>query len=496
MLKNIFLVLVATALPLKGMSSDVHLRLPEVSNEVLAPKSGAYTLPEIHEKTVGEQVDLQIAYQNLVQAQNKIAQARAQYFPYGLGTIGILYYLNSWNPLILVELVTSLPTKIYNVQKEKNLQMATVYSNKALALNIKNQIDNLYFTILKEEASLRLAEVELNLLETVYSAKMDNVALGLDSEVDLKNLELRILDARDIVLKFQSYLIEEKSAFNILIGNDPTDTLELQPMAGFLSSEDFSLDVNELRAQAIARAPEVVAANYVITAADKNRSSFKWSFLSFRGIGFGYWANMNVAGSQVKAALHNRTMIEQNISNQVYVLNTEFQRTVNFFENEQAVTTDSEIYYEAELARFHAQEINLGRLAESGILYVKDFAQMVAAHYNALSKLSDFERAINGKLRDEVKVQVEEKREAKDVFAVKYTSLRFFKFSLTVESDEEIESVEYVFDAKGWVPEKVKNAKTNFAVVYANRLTNALKGHANVTLKNGEVLTQNFDFNK
>jgi hypothetical protein len=254
--------------------------------------------------------------------------------------------------------------------------------------------------------------------------------------------------------------------------------------------------VSELRAQAIARAPELVAASYVITAADKNRSSFKWSFLSFRGIGFGYWANMNVAGSQVKAALHNKTMIEQNISNQVYVLNTEFQRTVNFFENEQAVTADSEIYYEGELARFHAQEINLGRLAESGILYVKDFAQMVAAHYNALSKLSDFERAVNGKLLDEVKVQTEEKREAKDVFAVKHTSLKFFKFSLTVESDEDIESVEYVFDAKGWVPEKVKNAKTNFAVVYANRLTNALKGHVNVTLKNGEVLTQNFDFNK
>lgn len=401
MIKNILLVLVAAALPLRAMSSDVHLRLPEITNEVLTPKSDAYTLAEIHEKAIGDQVDLQIAYQNLLQAQNKIALARAQYFPYGLGTIGVLYYLNSWNPLILVELVTSLPTKIYNVQKEKNLRMATLYSNKALALNIKNQIDNLYYTILKEESSLKLAELELQLLETLYSSEMDNVALGSTSELDLRKLELRILDTRDIVLKFHSYLIEEKSAFNILIGNDPSDTLELQPVAGYLSSEDFDLNVDQLRAQALERSPELVAAGYVINAAYKNRSSFKWSFLSFSGIGFGYWANLNVAGSQVKAAQHNKVMTAQNISNQVYVLNTEFQRTVNFFENERALTADSEIYYEAELARFNSQEINLSRLAESGILYVKDFAQMVAAHYNALGKLSDFERAVNGKLLKE-----------------------------------------------------------------------------------------------
>src|SRR5690606_18025466 len=140
---------------------------------------------------------------------------RAQYFPYGLGTVGILYYLNSFNPLILVELVTSLPSKIYNVQKEKNLRMATVYSNKALALNIRNQVENLYYTVLKEESSLQLAELELYLLETIYSSMEERVALGLESSLELRNLELRILDIRDIVLKFQAYLVEEKSAFNI-----------------------------------------------------------------------------------------------------------------------------------------------------------------------------------------------------------------------------------------------------------------------------------------
>lgn len=498
MLKNIFLVLMASTLPLRAMSSDVHLRLPELSHNVLAQKANAYNLDEIKTMAVGDQVDLQIAYQNLIQAQNKISQARAQYFPYGLGTVGILYYLNSWNPLILVELVTSLPSKVYNVQKEKNLRMAAVYSNQALALNIKNQIDNLYYTILKEESSLRLAQLELNLLETVYSGQADNVALGLESEVELRKLELRILDARDIILKFESYLAEEKSAFNILIGNDPRQNLELQPVAGFLTSNEFNYSIGEVQAQAIARSPELVAASYMITAADKNRKSYKWSFLSFSGIGFGYWGNMNVAGSQVKAAVHNKSMIERNISNQVYVLDTDFNRTLNYFENERDIFRDTEIFYEGELARFNSQEINLSRLAESGILYVKDFAEMVAAHYDSLGKLSDLERAANGTLRS-VNTSDEESsldtRLAEDVFTVKHTKLKFFKFSISIESKEAIKSAEYVFDAKGWVPVVMTNAKNDFAVVYANRLTNALKGHVNVTLENGEIFTQEFDFN-
>lgn len=398
MIKDIFLVLVASTLSLQAMSSDVHLRLPELSHEVFAAKTNAYNLDEIYERAVGDQVDIQISYQNLIQAQNKISQARAQYFPYGLGTIGILYYLNSWNPLILVELVTSLPAKVYNVQKEKNLRMATVYSNKALVLNIKNQIDHLYFTILKEESSLKLAELELQLLETIYMGKADNVALGLESELELRKLELRILESRDIVLRFQSYLVEEKSAFNILIGNDPLDNLELQPVSDFLATQDFSYNLHDLRVQAIDRSPEIVAANYVIAAAYRNRSSAKWSILSFSGIGFGYWGNVNVAGSQVNAARYNKAMVKRNISNQVTVLDTDFKRTLTFFENEKEVFHDTEVFYQGELARFQSQEINLVRLGESGILYLKDFSEMVVAHYNSLTKLSDLERAVMGSL--------------------------------------------------------------------------------------------------
>lgn len=488
MFKHIFLVLIALTLPLQGMSSDLHLRLPEVSYGVLAQKDNAYGLEEILEITSGDQVDLQIAYENLLQAQKKITLARAQYFPYGLGTVGILYYLNSFNPLILVELVTSLPAKIYNVQKEKNLRMATVYSNKALALNIRNQVENLYYTVLKEESSLQLAELELYLLETIYSSMEERVTLGLESSLELRNLELRILDIRDIVLKFQAYLVEEKSAFNILLGKDPTESLELQPRATFLSSLDFGKHVEDLRQEALARSPEITAANYVVTAAYRNRSSLKWSVLSFSGIGFGYWANINVAGSQIDAALYNRKLVQNNIENQVYVLNTDFHRNLDFFENEKSVFNDTAIFYEAELARFNSSEIPLSRLAESGILYVKDFAEMVVAHYNALIKLSELERGVNGKVQGNA--------EEKNLVDVEFTELNSERFSLSVKSSEDILSVEYVFDKIGWVPVTVKNTATSFRVVYANSAKDALAGHVNVTFKNGEVITKKFNFNK
>jgi hypothetical protein len=487
MYKNIILVAVALTLPLKGRANDLHLKLPETAYEVLAPKKNALNLKQVNEIVVNDQLDLQISYERLLQAQKKISLARAQYFPYGLGTVAAMYFLNIWNVVLLVELGTSLPSKVYHVQSEKNMSMAQEYSNVALAENIKNQVAHLYYSILKEESALKLANVEVSLLETLYKATEDKVRVGLSTEQDLRTIELRMLDLRDICLKFSGYLGEEKAAFNTMLSQMPSEAkkISLQSEGIFLNPANYGLSAETVKLNSIDRSPEIVSADYMITAASKAKNSEAWSVLSFAGIGFGYWGRIQVAGSKTDQAILNRELVETNLANQSYVLNNSFHRTLDHFVSEQDVFKDASLFFDGEFARFQAQDIALDRLVESGILYLRDFREMVSAHYDSLKKLNDLERVAMGSVLgsefDAEKIEV------------LFTSLNKKKISLSIETEDDVKSVEYVFNGLGLKTMTISNRSTGFGVVIKLDANN-ISGHVNVSLKNGKIITKRFNF--
>ena len=488
MYKNILMVAVALILPLQGRANDLHLTLPEKTHEVLAPKANAMNLKQVNDMVVNDQVDLQISYERLLQAHKKIGEARAQYFPYGLGTVAAMYFLNVWNPLILVELVTSLPSKIYNVQSEKNMSRAQQFSNNALKENIKNQVAHLYYNVLKEESALKLGRMELVLLETLYKVTEERVLLGLSTEQELRSLEVRLLDLRDICLKFAGYLSAEKAAFNILISQNPTGGkfTELQTEGLFLNPSDFGLTSEIIKLNALDRAPEITAAEYMITAASRAKSSTEWSILSFSGIGFGYWGRVQIAGSKVDQALLNHEQVKTTLSNQSYVINNSFHRNLDHLVSEQAVFNDTSMFFDAELARFTAKDIPLDRLVETGIVYIKDFRELVSAHYDSLKHLSDLERIALG----DVRISSSEN----DKVEVVYSGLSNNKYSISITSEEEAKSVEYVFDNNGFSPMTIYNHSTGFGIVLKLSQANNISGHANVTMKSGKIITKQFKF--
>lgn len=487
MFKNILMLAVVLTLPLQGRANDLHLNLPEKAYEVLAPKPQALTLSQINEIIVNDQIDVQISYERLLQAQKKIGEARAQYFPYGLGTVAAMYFLQVWNPIVLAELITSLPSKVYNVQSEKNMSLAQDFSNKALRENIKNQVAHLYYGILKQESALKFASMEVKLLETLYKVTEERVRLGLSSEQELLSIELRLLDLRDICLKFAGYLGAEKAAFNTLISKTPEQAkaIELQTAGEFLDPADFSLSSEIIKLNAIDRSPEIVAAEYMITAASRGKSSVAWSVLSFSGIGFGYWGRIQVAGSKIDQARLNRDQVELTLANQSYVMNNSFHRTLDHFVSEQHVFNDTARFYEGEFARFNSRDIPLDRLLEAGILYVKDFSELVLAHYDSLIKLNDLERIALGSVR----VTDEESQD----LDVGFTDLGNNKFSLSVNTDVDVKSVEYVFSTKGLRPMTIYNRSTGYGVVLKLADGN-ISGHINVSLKNGKTITKLFKF--
>jgi hypothetical protein len=488
MYKNIIMVAVALILPLKGRANDLHLNLSEKAYEVLAPKTNAINLKQVNDLVVNDQLDLQISYERLLQAQKKIGLARAQYFPYGLGTVAAMYFMNIWNPLILIELVTSLPTKIYSVQSEKNMSMAQQYSSEALKQNIKNQVAHLYYNVLKEEGGLKLAKMELVLLETLYKVTEERVTLGLSTETELRVLEVRLLDLRDICLKFAGYLSAEKAAFNIMISQMPSQVkvLELQTEGTFLNVEDFGLTSEVIKFNAVDRSPEIVAADYMITAASKSKNSIAWSVLSFSGIGFDYWGRIQVAGSKTEQAKLNRELVETTLANQSYVINNSFHRTLDHLTTEQSVFNDTALFYAGDLAKFKSNDIALDQLAESGIIFLKDFRELFAAHYESLKKLNDLERIALG--------DVKGSSSDSDKLIVNLTHMDRNKCYLSVSGDQSIKSVQYVFDDFGFVPMSSANIYDGFAVSLKLSGAENLNGHVNVLMKSGKVITKQFKF--
>jgi len=396
-MKNVLSLILA--LSLVPAMSWAHGDVEIAASQIFTKDGSELSLEEVRSQVINDQLDVRISYERLLQAQKKIAEARAQYFPYGVGTVAALYFLNSWTPLILIELVTSLPSKIYQVQSEKNMRMAAKYDHIALRENVKNQIATLYYTILKEEAGLHLMRQEILLMEELMGVIDEQIELGLAQFEDRQRIELRLLDLRDISLRFSSFLAEEKAAFNELIGNGPEADLKLEPVRPFLTSSTVQTPVADVTRVAVENSPEIVSAQYRIQAARRSRSSVKWSILSFSGIGFGHWSRVQVAGSKITEAKLNKELVTANIKAGAQLSYSKFQRQVGSYAKETIALEATSVYMRGERAMYDAGQSSLDRLIEVELLYLRDFSEWAIAHYDALIRLDDLARAYQADLQ-------------------------------------------------------------------------------------------------
>ncbi|MDD4976083.1 MAG: hypothetical protein PHY93_17135, partial [Bacteriovorax sp.] len=117
-------------------NADIVSPLPNVKSNLdglLQPVQGRKTINEMKVIANERNTDINIAFENYLIAKKNVSIARAQFNPITTGhLLGIamgLSYL--WTPLA-IEAVLSIPTKIYNVSKNKYLtQVATYNLNEA-----------------------------------------------------------------------------------------------------------------------------------------------------------------------------------------------------------------------------------------------------------------------------------------------------------------------------------------------------------------------------
>lgn len=491
-MKNLIILILTFTFSFQVLAKEYALQILEQTQSVLETRENALSLEQAKELAVGDNVDVKIAYERLFQAQRKISLARAQFFPYGVGDVAVIYFTNAFSTLILIELATSIPMKWYNVKKEKHLRNAEAWSLKALTENIKNQTALLYYNILKEESMLRLTSYELKLMEELIAARTAEAQVGVYDVNDLRDLRYRFLNLRDEYLKFEAYLAEEKAAMKMLLDLPYTTDLELQPVANFLSNSDFDLDVESLALMAENRSYEVKSAEQVVQAAFDSKRSTQWSILSFSGIGFGYLAKVRMEKSKVREAQYRLEATRENIYNNVYTRSGMFRNSVEFFMNEKVISDTTEKFMKGQLEVFNKGELSVSELIESELYYLRDFRDMLRAHYNAYVRLDDLERVVQGNVDDLLYADARFSVLAEQSETTTYISL--------VDPDnliDEIESVTYVFENQNVNDIKSFRSRSNFSVRVNNRsLSFPIELKAQIIFRNGEIVTKKIKIKK
>lgn len=485
-MKKLLFLLLTFTFSFQALAKEFALQILELTEAVLEEREGAISLEQAKELAAGDNIDIKIAYERLFQAQRKIGLARAQYFPYGLGDVALIYFTNAFQTLLLVEMATSLPSKWYSTKKEKHLRNAESWNLKALTENVKNQTALLYYNIVKEESMIRLTSYELKLLEELIAARTAEVEVGVYDAEKLNSLQYRFLNLRNEYLKFEAYLAEEKAAMKMLLNLPYQSKLRFQPVSTFLTRDDFDLDVESLALMAQNRSYEIKAAEQVVLAAYDSKRSAQWSILSFSGIGFGYLAKVRMEGSKIREAQLRLEATEGTVYNNVYSRASMFRSSVEFFLNEKVISDTTENYMKGQLEVFNKGELAVSELIESELYYLRDFRDMLRAHYNSFIRLDDLERVVQG--------NVDELLYADAQFSLTVEQDQYNTYFSLVDADgliEEIESVTYIFDNQNINDIKSFRSRSNFSVrVSSRRLTFPLEMKAKVIFRNGEIVTK------
>lgn len=496
-MKKLLLSFLTFTLASQAIANEYATQIFKQTEGVLAQKESAINLEQAKLMAVGENIEVQIAYERLLQAQRKISLARAQFFPYGLGDVGLIYFTNSFSALILVELITSIPTKWYAMAKEQHLRNAESWSSKALRENIKNQTALIYFNILKEESMVKLAGYELNLMEELLTARQAEVSVGLASADEVRKLNYRILSLRDELLKFEAYLAEEKAAFKMLLDIPYNAVVELQPAANFMTLNDYDVDAENLAQLATSRSYEIKAAEQVVQAAFDSKRSAQWSILSFSGIGFGYFSKIRMEGSKIEESKLRLSAIKNNIYNNTYSRKNNLQNSIRFFEAEKMVSDTTKSYVEDQLEAFNAGVLPLSDLIETELYFLRDYREMLQAHYSALTRLDDLERVILGNINESeislVKTQAEDELSASDFSLAAEFKRGSVYFSIVDRANKisEVESVVYSFGSSRLNPIKSFRKQNDFFVKISQRKVKfPMDVKMQIILKSGDVINK------
>ena len=266
----------------------------------------------MREEVLSENVELKIQYENYYQSQRNVSAAFGQFLP----NLNVNYiYVNT--TLAILQSVVPTPSAWFKYQASKELAQAEKFSSESIRLNILEGLTVNYINIkFLEEIHAGLVAQD-SVLEEAYNDAVKKEELGIGDSSEVYATKRALFQHRQDIYQLETTLITQKQALLIGLAKSPSEELDLAELpADDLS--DIPAAMEDGAALAVKNSTELLSNAYQADAAHFMKKSAKWSFVSFNGIGFDYFANVSIEQSKARVIELQSEQLVNKIRNQVY----------------------------------------------------------------------------------------------------------------------------------------------------------------------------------
>ena len=458
-------------------------------------------------KTVANErnTDIDEAMENYIIAKKNVNVARAQFNPITTGhllgiAMGVGYL---WAPLA-IDAVLSIPTKIYNVSKNKSLARSAEYNLYDARQQINNELAHLYYDILTHEVILKTIDLEMQIL-TYQEAQWKEKKYTPVRLADLKKWILRLGMERVDIYKMYT---AELAAIRTMISTTDATNYELSQNPTLLNKSIIAdLDLERLQDFSLKNSNKYKSSIHMSHAAYANVKQVKWSVITFSGLSFSYKRKVKEAKNEAKIAELRKQAVAKEVKTNVLLQVSKLDSNIDVFDNYNSVSNTSLDVFADTLQSFDMGQLSEDAVVETALGAIRDFRSKVVAHYNAWSSLDDFSTSANYDFS--VKPNYEEKalqkqmelnplyRLQEDSFTVKSRTGENVALYLSSPKIGTVSSVDYDFEDETLTSKFSDDGKSNYAVYLVGKTApETINGVANVTLDNGHEFKVNFSIKK
>ncbi|MGZ3787725.1 MAG: TolC family protein [Bacteriovorax sp.] len=503
-MKKILILLLV--LSMGAANADTRSPLPNVKERlegILQLVNGRKTFDEMKATANERNTDIDIAFDNYLIAKKNISVARANFNPITTGTfLGVsmgLSYL--WAP-VAVEAVLSIPTKIYDVTKNKYLSKVAFYNLNEAHNVLNNELAHLYYDILTHEAILRTIDEEIEIL-TYQEARWTERNISLDQMAELKKRILRLgMERVDI---YDMYVTELASVRTLNATTD--ETIQDFAQVGTFLNRSITANLNEdkLQSFALKNSDKYKASINLDHASQENIKEVKWSILSWSGLNFSYKKRIKEAKNEEQIAATRKEETEQEVKTNTLLQLQNLNSSLDILANYNSISEESLKMFSDSYVAFQLGQLSEDDAIEASLGAIRDFRNKVVAHYGAWSNFDNFSSSVNYDFKvnsqsdDQSLIGQLEKNplyriEGDDFKIVKKVEADSIRLMLSSPKIGSVSNVDYVFTTDGISKKSSDDGKTNYAVVIQGKNgTSTVAGVASVRLENGHEFNVKFN---
>jgi multidrug efflux system outer membrane protein len=161
--------------------------------------------------------------------------------------------------------------------KDKALEeyLATDQARRSAQISLVSAVANAYFALAADREALKLVSSTLETQEAAYRLIRKRFAVGLASQLDLRQAQTQVDAARGDVARYTLLAAQDENILNLLVGSPLPPALLPSDLAGVASPQEISPG---LSSEILLLRPDVVGAEHRLKAANANIGAARAAF--------------------------------------------------------------------------------------------------------------------------------------------------------------------------------------------------------------------------